>query len=132
MFERPGDFGLAVHREQLPVRSSIPPCDESFDYCIYYLGETFAGTNFQSAGVRIESRLDLETETACLLTPPKGYFEFDPIVRREEGFAVSIFAPIQTAGMGHAAVGELLRLALDGRSCFEVESRIAISQLVHY
>ena len=56
MFVQPADFGLAVHWDQLLVKSMIPPCDDGFDYCIYYYGDDFAGTNFRSAGVRSTAR----------------------------------------------------------------------------
>ena len=114
MFVRPGNFGLAVHRDQVLVRTVIPPCDESFDYCLYYFGDEFAGTNFQSAGVRIERRGDLETAEACLYTPPRGYTEFQPTVRRGEGFAVSLFAPLYDGAAGSYAEGRLYRLFLEG------------------
>ena len=116
MFVRPGNFGLAVHRDQVLVKAVIPPCDESFDYCLYYFGDEFAGTNFQSAGVRIERRRDLETPEACLYTPPRGYVEFQPTVRRGEGFAVSLFAPLFDGAAGSYAEGRLYRLFLDGTS----------------
>lgn len=132
MFERPADFGLAVHRDQVLVRSMIPPCDDGFDYCLYYLGDELAGTNFQSAGIRMERRKDLTTPEACLFTPPEGYTDFQPAVRREDGFAVSVFAPVQNAAAGHYSDGKLFRLFLGEATCFEVETRIAASRFEHY
>ena len=133
MFVRPADFGLAVHWDQLLVRSVIPPCDQGFDYCLYYLGDDFAGTNFKSAGIRIERRNDLETADACLCTPPRGYVSFQPTtVRQGDGFAVSVFAPLFDGAVGHYAEGELFRLSLNGTACFEVETRIAATQFAHY
>ena len=159
MFVRPGNFGLAVHRDQVLVKAVIPPCDESFDYCLYYFGDEFAGTNFQSAGVRIERRGDLETAEACLYTPPRGYTEFQPTVRRGEGFAVSLFAPLYDGAAGSYAEGRLYRLFLEGvtekkdktvggpademsagpadtaparGTCFEVKSRIGLSQFANF
>src|SRR5690606_22875587 len=132
MFVRPDDFGLAVHRHQLPVQSTIPPCDEGFDYCLYYLGGQFAGTNFRNAGIRIERRDDLETAASCLSTPPRGYVELQPVIRRDEGFAVSIFAPLFEGAVGHYAEGQLYRLALEGGACFEVETRIGAAQFGHF
>lgn len=133
MFARPADFGLAVHWDQLLVKSMIPPCDDGFDYCIYYYGDHFAGTNFRSAGVRIQRREDLDTESSCLFTPPRGYINFQPTaVRQGDGFAVSTFAPLFDGAVGHYADGELFRLSLDGGVCFEVETRIGASQFAHY
>lgn len=131
MFVRPADFGLAVHRDQLLVKTVIPPCDDTFDYCLYYYGDDFAGTNFQSAGVRIERRAALHSVKACLFTPPRGYVDFEPTVRRKDAVAVSVFAPLQQAGMGHFSEGMLFRLAFED-TCYEVETRIGMSQAAHY
>lgn len=130
MFVRPADFGLAVQRDQLPVKTVIPPCDDTFDYCLYYYGDDFDGINFQSAGVRIERRAELDTARACLFTPPRGYVDFEPMVRTNESFAVSVFAPLQQAGMGHVSDGMLFRLAFED-TCYEVEPRLGMSQPAH-
>lgn len=130
-FERPSDFGLAVTSEQVLVRSYIPPCDFGFDYCLYYVEPAFEGTNFESAGIRIERREDLATDSACLTAPPAGYIDFEPVVHQREGYAISVFAPIQNAAVGHYSDGKLFRLAVDS-TCFEFETRIAASQFTHY
>lgn len=151
MFVRPDDFGLALHRDQLLVRTVIPPCDEGFDYCLYYFGGELAGTNFQSAGVRIQRRPDLAPEAdgaggseafpgaavACLYTPPRGYVEFPPAMVRhgavgDAPFAVSVFAPLQEGAAGSYSEGVLFRLALDDGTCFGVETRIAASRFEHF
>lgn len=132
MFMRPADFGLAVHRDQVLVKSVIPPCDDGFDYCLYYFGDEFAGTNWESAGVRIERRSDLATAEVCLTTPPRGYVDLRPTVYRGDGFAVSRFAPLHRAAAGHYAEGELFRIALGDAACFEVETRIGLSRFEHY
>lgn len=130
MFVRPADFGLAVHRDQLLVKTVIPPCDDTFDYCLYYYGDDFDGTNFRSAGVRIERRAELDTARACLFTPPRGYVDFEPEIRTNQSFAVSVFAPLQQAGMGHVSDGMLFRLAFED-TCYEVETRMGMSQSAH-
>lgn len=133
LFVRPDDFGLAVHRDQLPVRGTIPPCDDGFDYCLYYMGDEFAGTNFRNAGIRIERREDLGTAEACLSAPPRGYGEFEPaLMRTKDGFAVSLFPPLYEGAVGSYAEGRLYRLALDGGPCFEVETRIGAVQFGHF
>src|SRR5262245_50629843 len=43
-------WALAVSADQVLVHSYIPPCEEGFDYCIYYNGDRYVGTNFESAG----------------------------------------------------------------------------------
>lgn len=131
LFERPADFGLAVHSHQLPRKTVIPACDESFDYCLYYLGEDFTNTNFQSAGIRIEQRKDLKDQRSCLVTPPRGYLDFQPTIRHDDGFAISLFEPIQNAATGSYSLGKVFRLAL-GSNCFEFETRIGASQFAFH
>lgn len=132
MFMRPENFGLAVHWEQLLVKTVIPACDHGFDYCLYYFGDEYAGTNFQSAGVRMNRRADLGSADMCLFTSPAGYVEFEPTVRYEDGYAVATFAPIQSAAAGSYSEGALFRLALGDAACFEVETRIGVSRFENY
>ena len=56
------EFGLAVTPEQILDHSYIPPCSDDFDYCFYYIGSDYNGTNFESAGLRVEKRSDLTTK----------------------------------------------------------------------
>lgn len=130
-FERPPDFGLAANRHQLPAVSYIPPCESGFDYCLYYIDDAYEGTNFESAGLRISRREDLDHLTACLLTPPDGYVEMEPRLHHGDGFVVSLFDPVQDAAMGHYATGSLYRLAI-GAECYEFETRIGQSRYEFY
>lgn len=127
----PGEFGFAVSPEQVLVSSSIPPCDPSFLYCFYYRGDEYEGTNFDSAGFRIETRADLPTEGQCLATPPEGYTNMTPTIATSTVYARSTFAPVGDAGAGHAAVGKLYRLWTAG-TCYEFETRIGTSQFANY
>lgn len=130
LFVRPPDFGLAVHPGQLLVTSYIPACDWTFDYCLYWLGQDLAGTNFESAGIRIERRDDLTTAEACLWEPPRGWVALEPTVRMGDGFSVSSF-DVGEAAVGHYAEGTVFRLSLD-TACFELETRIAARQFHNY
>ena len=130
-FVRPDDFGLAATEEQLLVSSYIPPCDFGFDYCLYYHAPTFEGTTFESAGLRIQRRSDLSTQSACLAAPPAGYVEFEPQIRQGDRYATAKFAPVGDAAMGHYASGELYRLFFDA-GCYEFETRIGQSQFANY
>src|SRR5437764_619548 len=56
------DFGLAVNPEQILATSYIPPCNPEFNYCLYYNGAEYKGTNFESAGLRIQKRTDMTSE----------------------------------------------------------------------
>jgi hypothetical protein len=130
-FDRPTDFGLAVTAEQVPALSVIPPCTEGFDYCLYYNEDAYDNTNFESAGLRIERRDDLTTETSCLNTPPAGYSALTPEVRNEQSFELSTYSPIQDSATGHSSEGELYRLHFDS-SCYEFETRIGVSRFENF
>jgi hypothetical protein len=124
-------FGLATTVGQILASSYIPPCDEEFTYCFYYLGTEYENTNFDSAGLRIERRNDLNTMDACLNTPPRGYTNMTPRVLTREGYQTSFFDQIGNAGAGHYSEGALYRLSVDNY-CYEFETRIAFSQFANY
>jgi len=130
-FSYPKDFALAVQEEQVLVSSYIPPCSEGFDYCLYYKGGAYEGTNFDSAGLRIQRRFDLNDEDACLTTPPEGYEKAEPVTRTSEGYATSFFSGLGDAGAGHYAEEDLYRLSIGG-TCYEFETRIGASQYENY
>lgn len=129
----PNDFNLATTADQLLVRSYIPPCDPGFDYCFYYHGNSFAGTNFESAGLRIRRRNDLAAERLCLTTPPPGYTNARPSASSSaELYSASVFS-IENAGAGHVASGDLYRLFVRAHSsCYEFETRVGNSQFANY
>lgn len=130
-FTVPSDFGLAVNQEQVLVKSYIPPCDPDFDYCVYYDGTAYQGTNFDSAGIRIEKRTDLTTESSCMTTAPTGYSNFTPTSTTIGDYSVSEFTPLGNAGAGHFSTGTLYRLYYNGE-CYEFETRIGQSQFANY
>lgn len=125
------EFGLATSTEQVLVKSYIPPCDESFDYCVYYTGSRYANTNFESAGLRIRKRSDLKDEAACLKTPPVGYANMIPKVDSSADYSTSLFSPLGDAGAGHYANGDLYRLSYKN-TCYEFETRVGASQFLNY
>ncbi len=131
VFHYSTEWGLAVKPEQILVASYIPPCDEGFDYCFYYLGKEYEGTNFESAGIRIKERVDLKTEDACLNTSPLGYTDLAPQTVLGESVGTSLFSSLGDAGLGHYAKGELYRLAYVGK-CYEFETRIGETQFMNY
>ncbi len=125
------EFGLATTQQQILVRSYIPPCDANLTYCLYYIGNAYQGTNFDSAGIRIEKRTDLATVNACLTAPPSGFANFTPTSTAASDYSVSEFSPIGNAGAGHFSKGTLYRLAYNG-TCYEFETRIGQSQFANY
>ena len=125
------EFGLAVSPQQILVTSYIPPCDSDFDYCFYYNGPDYRGTNFESAGLRVKKRTDLTTQTQCLKTLPDGYTDIVPVISTSTGFMRSLISPIGDAAAGHYSAGALYRLLYNG-SCYEFETRIGASQYANY
>lgn len=128
-------FSLAITKAQILVNSYIPPCDDNFNYCIYYNGAAYKGTNFDGAGVRIQKRTDLTNESACLYTAPAN---FDASIKPDStkpggDFSSSIFSNVGSAGAGHYAVGSLYRLYVkNNSSCYEFETRIGQMQFANY
>lgn len=124
-------FGLATTKEQILVRPNIPPCSEGFDYCVYYIGSAYRGTNFESAGLRIEKRADLKSQTACLTAQPSGYTGLVPKTAASSDYAVGVFGSLGNAAAGHFANGSLYRLYYKN-SCYEFETRIGQSDYGNY
>lgn len=130
-FSYPETFGLAVTQEQVLASSYIPPCEPGFDYCLYYHGKAYEGTNFDSAGLRVKRRGDLTSVDTCLTTSPEGYENLEPTMQEMDTYSVSMFAPLGDAGAGHYARGALYRLSV-GSACFEFQTRVGESQYANY
>lgn len=127
-FSVPENFGLAVNQQQVPNDSSVPPCAEGFDYCLYYLGMRYDTTNFESAGVAIGSRTDLEDVDSCLYTSVAGYADLEPLsTTTEETHQMSLFSPIEDAATGQYTTGEVYRL-FTSDVCYEFSLRVGESQ----
>jgi hypothetical protein len=125
------EFGLAVTNEQILVKSYIPPCDENFDYCLYYIGSAYEGTNFESAGIRVQKREDLDNQDSCLTTQPSGYSNLVPAMNLKDDYSISVFSPLGDAGAGHYATGSLYRLFYND-NCYEFETRTGQTQFANY
>jgi hypothetical protein len=129
------DFGMATKPEQILVTSYIPPCNSDFNYCLYHIGQDYAGSNLESAGIRVEKRTDLPTENVCLTTPPGGFSATTAPsdTNAEDAFSSSVFDNVGDAGAGHYATGSLYRLFYRAdSSCYEFETRIGESQFANY
>lgn len=131
-FSYPDDFGLAVIKEQILATSYIPACEDGFDYCLYHNNTAYDGTNFDSAGVRIEKRVDITSENVCLTKPPTGYKSLIPITNKKVLYATSVFSPVGDAGAGHYSSGSIYRLFIASTTCLELETRIGESQFANY
>jgi len=130
-----GQYGLTTDASQILVKSYIPSCSDPFDYCLYYTGGKYDGTNFESAGLRIAKRADMSTERLCLNTPPSGFSaDKKPTASTStDRYSSSKFSPVGDAGAGHYASGSLFRLYYrQTHSCYEFETRIGQSQFMNY
>lgn len=128
-------WGLATNPAQILVKSYIPSCSENFNYCLYYTGSDYKGTNFESAGLRIEKRVDLTTERTCTNTPPEGFdASMKPTATHSENeYASSAFSNVGDAAAGHMASGSLFRLYVrSNSSCYEFETRVGQTQYANY
>ena len=129
------DFGLAVSEFQILVHSYIPPCSQDFNYCLYYIGTDYDGTNFESGGLRIYKRTDLANERLCLNTPPEGFSSatLPSATKSDNGYSSSVFSDIGNAAAGHYSSGSLYRLYVKSNSlCYEFETTIGQSQFQNY
>jgi hypothetical protein len=134
-FSIPADFGMATDPQQILVTAYIPPCNSDFIYCLYYNGTEYQGTNFETAGLRIEKRADITTERTCLDTPPEGFSTSTTPARTAtaDAYATSVFSNVGDAGAGHVAQGTLYRLYVRANSsCYEFETRIGNTQFGNY
>jgi len=131
-FAVPKDFGLALTVDQIMNKHYIPSCDNTFDYCLYYNGTKYDGTNFESAGLRIKNRTDLKTVATCLNTSPDSFPGLkSQVVASTTSYMVASFPGIGDAGAGHYASGEFFRLAYDG-TCHEFETRVGATQFLNF
>ncbi len=130
-FVYPSAFALTTAPDTLADPSAIPACETGFDYCVRYAGGDYAGTNFNSAGVSIRKRVNIVDKTACLNAQPEGHTDLSPIVRNDDSYSTSLFAPLGDAGAGHFTHERLYRLFV-GSSCYEILQRIGQSQFANY
>lgn len=125
------EFTVASTSSQVAVVSYIPPCDFNFNYCLYYTGQAYKGTNFESAGIRVQQRPDLSSETNCLLTEPTGYSNLMPQALYFNNYSTSVFDSLGDAGAGHYSNGSLYRLFYNNQ-CYEFQTRIGQTQFANY
>jgi hypothetical protein len=125
------DFGLATNQQQILASSTTPVCTGDFIYCLYYKGSAYAGTNFESAGIRISKRADLKTENTCLNTPPQGYDNsvLPNTLKPQTKVSTSLFKNLSDSGAGHIVVFSIYRLFTKAtstpKSCYEFQTTIA-------
>jgi hypothetical protein len=126
------DFALATNGQQILLNAVIPACDSDFEYCLYFNNSsTFAGTNFESAGLRIEKRPDLKTQAHCLGVEPSGYTTLTPTIATSTGYAISLFGNVGSGAAGNLATDNIYRLAYNG-ICYEFDARIAQTDFGNY
>lgn len=127
-------FSLAASGEVVGTLSYLPVCASAFDYCLYYTGGAYEGTNFEAAGIRLRARGDLASERLCLETPPAGYEagRRPDQVGSTERYSTAVFL-VSDAGAGHSASGLLHRFYTRASGeCYELETRVAQTQFLNY
>lgn len=128
-FERPENFGLAVNSDQILVKSMIPPCEVGFDYCLYYNGEKYNNTNFETAGVGFYV-VKNKSETACFSAAEyngrKGNLHTETI----NGIQFTVFDS-GDAAMGHYA-NDVVYQTFQNGTCYRFIARVGTSQFDNY
>jgi len=125
------DFRLASNQEQILVSSYIPPCDQDFNYCLYYFKNAYENTNFESAGLRIKKRDNFTNELDCLNNLSNGYVNMESVLIDNGDYLISRFGPLGSAAAGHYTNGEIYRLWHQD-ICYEFEVKIGESQFANY
>lgn len=134
-FTVPASYALAAAPEPLLSTSYIPACAQGFEYCVYRSSDQYKGTNFESAGVAINVRSDLSTESSCLNTPPSGYSANTKPSNTYSGdtYATTHFANLSDAATGHYSSGQLYRVYdRANASCTEFMAQVGQSQFANY
>jgi hypothetical protein len=131
VFSVPKDFGLATSKDQIPKIGYIPSCNEPFDYCIYYKGTDYTGTNFESAGVKIQERKELSTEDTCLNEQPLGFEGRVSVKTSGSDYKLGTFKDMSNAAAGHSTKGNIYRI-FNKNDCYEIETRIGQTNFQNY
>ncbi len=102
-------YGLVDSNDSVATHPANLPCDAGFGFCLYRLD-----TSKGNAGVAITARQDLQTESACISTPPAGS-SATAKTNEESDYSTSVFS-----ADANASVYRLW----DGSLCHEFVTRI--------
>ncbi|MBX3143426.1 MAG: hypothetical protein KF813_06705 [Trueperaceae bacterium] len=135
--DHPTSLLLARSGESVSTTGVISACDPGFDYCLHVPSSANAGTNFMSAGIRVNERPDIAARLSCLASQPDGFSTLQPAVRDSPTYATSRFGDVGQGAAGSVSHGELRRIFVPGRdsdpgSCVEFELRVAHSQFSNH
>lgn len=128
-FERPKDFALAVKNEQILEKSYIPPCKSGFEYCLYYTGNNYKNTNFESAGVGFYVLKNIG-KTDCFAADKYNGRKENLHNETIQGIPFTVFTS-GDAAMGHYANDVVFRTFQHGK-CYQFVARIGTSQFKNY
>lgn len=117
-------------RAELNTLGYIPPCTEDYNTCLYYSGERYTETNFDSAGlsahiIEATNRESCEAFTGSYLLP-----NTDISTENLNGNTFSV-ARSGDAGAGHIAEETLYR-TYHNDICLEIVTRIGYTQFANY
>lgn len=117
-------------KDDLNSLGYIPPCSEDYTTCLYYSGNEFKGTNFDSAGLSIHVITDATKDTCEAYT---GSFTLpDTTITTEKAGGVTLFvAKSGDAGAGHVAEETLYR-TYHNNTCLEAVARTGYTQFGNY
>ena len=127
-FRYPSEFAVVESGDEFPeaARGYIPACGDgggNFDVCAYYQAENLSETNFQTAGLSIRNRADIDSRDSCVAAD--GNY---PVVENEhteeiDGIEFMVF-DVTEAATSHRAETRVYRGWVDG-SCTEMAARIS-------
>jgi len=131
----PADLLLATAEDEVQASSTIPPCDDGFEYCLYVPQAAYENTNFRAAGMVIRPRPDLSAPISCLLTQPSGYVGLQPGLAVDQdgsgNLSTARFGDLTDGAAGTYATSEARRL-WSGGECYDFTVRVVESQFGNY
>lgn len=125
----PNQAKLITDKNQMAQSGYIPACDptNAFACVLYTPKEIFSKTNFESAGLALNSYPDRNNETACLAL---ANGEFELATKTINGIKYSA-AKFGDAAAGHQSSGVNYRTFING-NCLEISTRINTSTFENY
>ncbi len=131
----PAGMSLATAEDEVRASSTIPPCDDGFEYCLYVPQTSYENTNFRVAGMAIRPRPELGAPISCLLTQPPGFVGLQPGLAVDQDGSGSLstarFGDLTDGAAGTYATGEARRLWAGG-ACYDFTVRVVESQFGNY
>jgi hypothetical protein len=127
----PSDFGFNTNNSQIQSLGYIPVCDQTTVGCIFYTGNTYTGTNFESAGVSINFNKSLDTEAKC--------YNFKVSTNEAQTAAADVTingVTFKSATGGGAGAGHFMKTQeyrnFRNNLCYEITQRVGSTNIGNY